>query len=398
LWEIKISNILEWATRAYICAPMEDIMSFISRFPLAVGLLAAALLSAVSFVIVPCLPNTPDNVAYISMASGDYNSTPAPYRFRLLAPTLAGRLPMLPANALRAVTVASLFIVYLLALKLCASLGMDLRSSLLALALFFSSRTNLFTYYNPFLTDALGLVILFALTIAFLSNKALPFTVIACLGVWNRETALFIAPAWLLTRRWKQGIGITAIVIVAFLLPRMFGPPTSSYALYIHNGVSQSTHSFSLSGLITAVIQSWQGMWLLAIGAFAAIPRRLKIVALALTTGALASSCLVTDHERMFSILAPIMVPCAAFMIERALHHSSRLIIFLIVSLSIITFLFGLGTSYVYQSVSDPVRHKLIAFIALLSFAICGYITFASSKDADIPSRLDIPPAELSAQ
>jgi hypothetical protein len=76
---------------------------FQRRFPLAVGLLAAALLSAVSFAIVPCLPNTPDNVAYISMASGDYNSAPAPYRFRHPAPPdrnpprpLPAPIPLLP--------------------------------------------------------------------------------------------------------------------------------------------------------------------------------------------------------------------------------------------------------------------------------------------------------------
>ena len=89
----------------------------LNRYFFRISLLAATLLSAVSFVIVPRFPNTPDNVAYISMAKGDYGSVPAPFRYRLIAPTLAGILPMQPASALRAVTVASQFFVYVLALR-----------------------------------------------------------------------------------------------------------------------------------------------------------------------------------------------------------------------------------------------------------------------------------------
>ena len=245
------------------------------------------------------------------------------------------------------------------------------------------------------------MLILFALTITFMTDKGLPFSAIVCLGVWNRESALFLAPVWLLTRQWKRGIALAAIAMAAFLLPRIVTPSAYNYASYIHDGYKQSVQGYSLSAIVSGVILSWQGMWLLIISSFITIPRRLKIVALALATGAMASCFVITSHdygdyERMFSILAPVIVPCTAFVIERALHQS-RFIVFLIASLCVLTFLFG--NAYVFQITHGYIRHVLTALSALLSFIICGYVAFVASKHicassdipfANLPSDIDI--------
>jgi hypothetical protein len=117
-------------------------------------------------------------------------------------------------------------------------LGIEFRASVLAVVAVFCSRPNLFNYYNPYLTDAVGMLVLFLLSMCFLSDRLGVFAALLALGVFIRESAFFVLPAWLLTpKRWKAVlVGMAAGGV--FLALRMAFPSSFGYASYLLSGVA----------------------------------------------------------------------------------------------------------------------------------------------------------------
>ena len=158
-------------------------------------LLAFALTVMGSVVIPPRTTQTPDTQNYVAMVEGKYSEAVSPFRYRVFVPALARVLPLQPLPAMRLITVLSLFGIYSVAMLLCFRAGAGFQPTLIAVSAYFVSRPNMYNYYDPYLTDGLGLLALFLLSLYFLDSRPKCFAAVLAVGVLARESALFVFPA-----------------------------------------------------------------------------------------------------------------------------------------------------------------------------------------------------------
>ena len=107
---------------------------------------------------------------------------------------------------------------------------------------------------------------------------------------------------------------------VAFLIPRIFFVGHSyNYAHYLQEGVSSKVGFHWLFYLAKAIVLVWYGMWIPFALGVRQLSRRFLLVGASLLLGTLAG-CLVVeagDYERMFGMMAPLLIPATAVALQR---------------------------------------------------------------------------------
>lgn len=299
---------------------------------------AAAALFAFA-TVAPRQSLTPDNVAYVAMASG--KPAQAPFCFRILVPFVASLLPLPPLSALRLITCFCMVGVYLCGLYLCSAEGINIAGSLSALLLFYCSRPHLFTYYNPYLTDAAGWLVIFLLTIAFVKRRYPYFIAVAAIGALVRESALFPCAAWLLNQRTRRLAAFLLIPAIMFFLPRLLVDAQQGYGDYLLSGATARTN-FSAKEVLYGLFMSWGGLWILASYGITRCSKELWAVAAALVCGAVAGSIVITagDYERMLGVLAPVILVACGKTLQVA-RRTSPLVFGALLCTATLQFLFG---------------------------------------------------------
>jgi hypothetical protein len=329
------------------------------------GVLVAVLLSGLALAIPPRNPPSSDTDQYVSMLEGRFDLANAPQRYRVVVPFLARLLPLPPLSALRLITVVSLLLAYLVCFAECSLLNIGAAATSISVVAMFCSRPILFNYFNPFLTDGLGLLVLFVLSVLFLCDRFAPFAALLILGVFVRESAMFVLPAWVLTARWRKALLLGLLATALFLAPRIAFPSHINYATYVSFGLRSKLNLRWALPCAKEVLLSWQGMWLLAGYGLLHSPRRIRLLAAALAVGSFASFLVTTgEWERMLMVMAPVVAAMAAVAIERALKVNRWTVVFFVATLPA-QFLFG--NPYVLQSVALQNYRILLVLTLTLS-------------------------------
>ncbi len=252
-----------------------------------------------------------DTLDYVSMVEGDWAAARSPFRYRVLAPFLAGLLPLSPTDALRCVTYASLFLTYGCALLICRSLGLGTISSMLGLVLAWASPCHLYSYHNPFLTDALALLMLGVMVYALFRGSFALFLAAAVLGILTRETTIFAVPVWAIRREWRRSVLLMVLAAAALLIPRYLLGAEAESLLASLTGSRKGILADPWQGAVE-ILGSWGLVWFLSAAGLWCLPRerRLPVLAVyaALLCGAAVVSLAATDVGRMFAVLFPVHV------------------------------------------------------------------------------------------
>jgi hypothetical protein len=251
----------------------------------------------------------------------------------------------------------------------------------LAVVALFCSRPILYNYYNPFLTDGLGMLVLFLLSMCFIADKLGAFAAVVAIGVFVRESAFFVFPAWLLTPKLWKAVAVCAITMGLFLAPRIIFPSSFGYGSYLFSGVAGK---FSIHWLVVfakGLILSWYALWIPFAFGLWRFPRRIQLLIGSLVLGALASCVVATDLQRMLSVLSPVIVPVAALVIERARRAA---VLFFIGTLPL---QFAFGTPYVLQQLS-PISYRtlLVVTVVISAAASARLITLRELLPGSIES------------
>lgn len=279
-----------------------------------------------------------DTLVYVAMIEGEIDSAPTPFKYRVLVPLIGRVLPLSPTASLKAIAYVSLFLTYLFALLACRKLGLGLLPSSFGLFVLYTSVWHLYNFHNPYLTDAFQLMALSLMFYALVHHAVMMFWPGAVLGILARETTIFLVPAWLVTKQWRNLAVVIVIAFATWLLPR--------FILSSDAGTFDTTKNLFLdldpigrmSDFIRPVFIQWGISGLFAITGIFLIPVNrfwtVLVVFLGLISGAYFSSLIASDIGRMIELLSPAIVVSCAYLFSVLLQHNKPLAFLLVLTLA----------------------------------------------------------------
>ena len=184
----------------------------------------AALIWALKWFFWGAQPIDGDGPAYLRMARGEMVFPPQ--NFHILTPRLAGWLfPDDPMQGFIAIAVVS-FVGATVAVDLILrkiEFKLSFAERALGTGLFFATCTGAFMFRNYFWTDSLSYFLLAVACAATLYGRNGLVAVATLVGVFNRETALFIIPVWIIYNFGKESVAVFLRRFALTFLPAFTG-------------------------------------------------------------------------------------------------------------------------------------------------------------------------------
>ncbi|MDT5271666.1 MAG: hypothetical protein QOH49_3852 [Acidobacteriota bacterium] len=205
-----------------------------TRFYVAVELAAVALVAAgvwwLKSIVWGFKAPVGDGLVYLAMAGG--GEVAPPWSFHILTPRLAGLLcPRNPAAGFVRVAgvsfVGTAVIVDILLRKV--GLNVSLGERALGVALFMATCTGAFMFRGYFLADSLSYFLLAAACAASLYRRDGLVALVTAVGIFNRESALFVIPVWL-----ALNFRLSTPAVLLRRLVLVFTPAAVAYVLLHH--------------------------------------------------------------------------------------------------------------------------------------------------------------------
>lgn len=275
-----------------------------------------------------------DSRHYIKMIENEISTASPPFKYRVLVPYLAKHLPYSPIESLRTITYLSLFLFYISVLITCLRLNISLIASISGLIILFMSPLHLYNYHNPFLTDAFGLAAISIMIYGFVRKSIIIFAIATIIGLLGRYSCIFLVPVWVLKDRF-QGIVIIIISFLLLLYIRMepqFGNVVVDYLQW--NRISD------ILNMVKDILWSWRHVWILMLLGICLFPKKkfkeFGIIFCLLFIGALLTSLIATDIQRLFNVLSPIVVLSSANFFLVLDRNKYQYLVYYIVAASIL--------------------------------------------------------------
>jgi hypothetical protein len=316
------------------------------REPVVLAVALAAWWGVAALVIGP-QPLAGDDPKYLAIATGA--RVDAPWSFHILTPRLAALLStQAPGRGFIVINALSFVGCGLALAILLATVGssFSVEERWVGVALFGVTCTGAFMYQNHYYVDPLSYFLLTAACAATLARRDLLLGAVTVLGIFNRETALFVTGVWLV---FNWGVPLASLVRRAVLI---FGPAVVAYLLLHHTSVFLGYRSDHLNYVSPAVVRtiwnanvSWLGAssvaaglticvllaygpaWVLALVGLvqvvdgSALPNRRQLLALLALALPVAASLAVVDWRRGFQPLMPAVVVLALLGLRRAVDR-----------------------------------------------------------------------------
>jgi hypothetical protein len=335
----------------------------------------AALLALYVFATTRSGLEKDDTRHYVQMAQDFWYLPRVPYTFRILTPLLVSALPIETTRGFSLVTLGGLWVTAILLYLLLRGLGLGRLASGGGLAIFLGSGLTTRALTTPTYVDALTYLTEVAGFYCLLARREAWFALTLLLGTLNRETALFLAPVYLLELRADGRLTRQNLPRVGLVL----GPPLLALACVVTlkllaGGVLQSglgvletkPRTFEQNVPSTqdlADIYSVFGLaWLLALLNLRRAPRLLRHGLVFGLLVVLQLSVSRGDESRNLSHLLPLVLPLAALELQ-GLSPRAALLLVLGCLASTVNFRWALLTS-------APLRYVVVAGGSLLGLAV----------------------------
>jgi hypothetical protein len=368
------------------------------RMAVYLGLATVSLLNLVSYA--PLQPNAHekawgDALNYYEMSQHTGARVENPFALRMLSPWLVH-----VANKLTGLSLDSLWLAFTLVMTLASVivffefLWTHLKLQLFTSAFAAAALACTFWYApyalsNPYLVDPLNnLLYLIALWLLF-RRKLIWFTVVIIVGTINKETTLLLAPlypilAWTRSRTWRDKdvlwgvlacvVAIAAYIGFRFWATSLIGGAYGFGAGQANNGLLGNVRFALSSGkqsLHTALFDTFHFFWLIfAYGLYREYRRRGLQSVLLVASAWLALCCLAgrlvaTDTQRVFVMMAPLVLGLVAVLLDEQRTEARRLWIGVLFFLYVV-----LNYSFVRDATGI---NFLIELTGLIVFAVLSF-------------------------
>ncbi len=277
-----------------------------------------------------------DGLVYLDKAKGIHQD--GAHFFHILSPSIAGLFsdPICGYFALATFNFVGTSICLALLLRH-PSFNATLAEVILGTALFMASYVGVSMFRSFFLNDSTAYFLLAVAATATLYQKNLIVSIVTLIGVFNRETAFFILPVWVIYQVGNTSLSRLAFRGLVFFLPAAIGylllhhtllfverypqqfnflSPTTMRRLWQGNLSWLGTNNV-LAGLSICVFLSFGPTWFLSIRGYISIltdsDRKIlrSLIALAALLLPVAASLLVVDWRRGYQPLFLMVIPSA---------------------------------------------------------------------------------------
>lgn len=301
------------------------------------------------------------------------HTVPAPFRWRVLVPWIAGALPFPTVTSLALVTYASLVGYYFLLLLWCRRISVSPPVAVVAIAVPFAFEPHLINYFHPYLAEGFSLFLMAVMVYAFTIDSFVVFAIAGFAGVFAREVIWALLPVWC-ARDIKKGLALTAVATAAIAIEHsvIWGPPYAR-PYTIDPMTVLRFHVDNVGNYVRDIRATWG--WAFGVSILgllllpAAVFRIVWPVALGLAVAAFGSSLFATDTARLFGVMMPIVVIAAAQVLLLLIAQRRYA---LVATLVVLTFLqycvtpinaFSIDSAAV-ASATNPIRLGLIWTVA----------------------------------
>lgn len=271
-----------------------------------------------------------DTRHYAQMAEDPAYLPRVPYAFRVLTPLLVHLLPMETLAGFTLVTLAGVWLSALFLHAFLRTLGLGLPASVAGVFLFLGSGLTTRALTTPLYVDALTYLTELAGFYFLLARREALFAATLLLGTLNRETALFLAPVYLLQRR-AEGrlrkrdlpkvalvLGLPVLALLAVAALKLLAGGALQQGLGMLETKPRTFEQTIPTPQELADIYSVFGVaWLLAVGNLRQAP---PLIRRGLVFGLLVVLQLIVsrgDESRNLSHLLPLVLPLAALEFQR---------------------------------------------------------------------------------
>jgi hypothetical protein len=251
-----------------------------------------------------------DAALYISMAEGNNEEIPAPFRYRLFFPALASLFDLPAITVFRWITIISLFLFYLIGFLLCELRRYPLTVTIMSMMFVFLSPWHLYIYQNPFITDGLVQLTIMALLFSVVQKNIWLFGVIALAGIFLHERIIFFLPLWWAVHDGRRGSIIAGAIGLAYVGLRLIVGSPDGFSLEYPIG-NYSIFVNPLETIKDAIVGSMP-LFLIAFTGYmfqnGEEKQRTRPIVFLFLAASIIPAVVATDTGRMLLGLAPLAV------------------------------------------------------------------------------------------
>lgn len=263
-----------------------------------------------------------DSLIYLKMSYAPFQSTLAPYMYRILTPTLAFMLPFDHVINFTLINLISLFLTGVLFYYYLKKLNFSQIHSILGVLLFFLSPTIIFSMYYIVLVDFLSFFFILLAFYAILCKNDKLYLIALILGILNKETILFTLPLYFLFKledlklreAVRSTILIAAIPLVLFLGIRYYFGFTSYFSVVT---IKETLLSITqLNSILIDPYLAFGTLWMISLYNIKFVKNTFLKKSLYILPFIFMQILIATDIFRALFVSFPIIIPISLYLFK----------------------------------------------------------------------------------
>lgn len=315
---------------------------------------------------------TLDSFFYFKMSYNTFESTSAPYMYRILTPFLVYILPFkhiisfILINLTAIISTSILFYYYL------KKLNFKPFYSLIGVLFFILGPNILYSMYNIALVDPLSFLFFLLAFYAILSKNDKMYMFALIIGVLNKETILFTVPLYFLykleTERLIIAIKSTALVLVPVLILFI----SIRYYFGFTDYLSLTTikeiifYQINSNNILANPYLTFGALWIIGLYNIKNIENKFLKNSLYVLPFIFLQILMATDTLRSLFLAFPIIIPLSLYVFK--IRDNKILLIFLVLSiLTLISYLISIMARSGNLSTFTDLLSNIISFLILPS-------------------------------
>lgn len=265
-----------------------------------------------------------DSFYYLEMSYAPFQSSVAPYMYRLLTPVLVYLLPFNHMMGFTLINLTGLFGTAILFYYYLKKLNFNKMHCFFGVIFFISAPTVIYSMYDIALVDILSFLFFLLAFYAILCKNDKLYLFALILGVLNKETILFTLPLYFLCKNESKGLGhalkktllMALVPLVLFISIRYFFGFTSYFSITtVKETVLYALQMKRIFDLRNPFL-AFGTLWILSLYAIKFVGNSFLKKSLCILPLIFLQILIATDISRSLFIAFPIIIPISLYLFK----------------------------------------------------------------------------------